>query len=127
VTVERVPWAEGKEQLTTSYRWFLARWAKRLSWQGTADVFNTTWDTASDMWKPYLKVIAEQVPAALHVLDHFHIMRNMNVAIDEVRRTEAAQMKQDGYEPILTKAPLVPAEAAGEPHRQPGDQAQETP
>ena len=45
VTVERVPWAEGKEQLTTSYRWFLARWAKRLSWQGTADAFNTTWDT----------------------------------------------------------------------------------
>ena len=32
------------EQLTTSYRWFLARWAKRLSWQGTADAFNTTWD-----------------------------------------------------------------------------------
>ena len=44
VTFERVPWAEGKEQLTTSYRWFLARWAKRLSWQGTADAFNTTWD-----------------------------------------------------------------------------------
>ena len=43
-------------------------------------------------------------PAALHVLDRFRSMRNMNVAIDEVRRTEAAQMKQDGYEPILTKA-----------------------
>ncbi len=44
VTVERVPWGEGKEHLTTSYRWFLARWAKRLSWQETADAFNTTWD-----------------------------------------------------------------------------------
>lgn len=44
------------------------------------------------------------IPAALHVLDRFHIMRNMNVAIDEVRRTESAQMKQDGYEPILTKS-----------------------
>ena len=32
------------EQLTTSYRWFLARLAKRLSWYGTADAFNTTWD-----------------------------------------------------------------------------------
>ena len=32
------------EQLTTSYRWFLARWAKRLSWHGTADAFSTTWD-----------------------------------------------------------------------------------
>jgi len=59
---------------------------------------------ASDMWKPYLKVIAEQIPAAVHVLDRFHIMRNMNLAIDEVRRTEAARMKKDGYEPILTKA-----------------------
>jgi transposase len=58
----------------------------------------------SDMWKPYLKVIAEQIPAAVHGLDRFHIMRNMNLAIDEVRRTEAARMKKDGYEPILTKA-----------------------
>ena len=33
VTVERVPWAEGKCHLTTSYRWFLAGWAKYLSWQ----------------------------------------------------------------------------------------------
>ena len=30
VKVERVPWAEGKEQLTTSYKWFLASWAKRI-------------------------------------------------------------------------------------------------
>jgi transposase len=177
-------WATGKCQLTTSYRWFLAAWAKRLSWQATADAFNTTWDNvfrsvkhavewglahrdlsgiaaigvdevqwrnghtyltlvyqidtvkrllwvaeertekslrgffeslstevkadiqfvASDMWKPYLKVIAEQIPAALHVLDRFHIMRNMNVAIDEVRRAEATKMKQDGHEPILSNA-----------------------
>jgi len=25
VTVEQVPWSDGKEHLTTSYRWFLAR------------------------------------------------------------------------------------------------------
>ena len=25
VTVERVPWADGKHQLTTTYMWFLAR------------------------------------------------------------------------------------------------------
>ena len=43
------------------------------------------------MWKPCLKVIAEQIPTALHVLDRFHIMRNMNVAIDEVRRAEATR------------------------------------
>jgi len=35
-------------------------------------------------------VIAEQIPAAVAVLNRFHIMRNMNVAIDEVRRQEVA-------------------------------------
>jgi transposase len=44
VKVEQVPWADGKCHLTTSYRWFLARWAKRLSWKGVADVFHTSWD-----------------------------------------------------------------------------------
>ena len=184
VVVERVPWAEGKGHLTTSYRWFLARWAKRLSWTDTAVAFNTTWENVfrsvkhavlwgvahrdlsgikaigvdeiqwrsghtyltlvyqitdvkrllwvsherteqslrkffealtddvrtgirfvcSDMWKPYLNVIAEQIPQALHVLDRFHIMRNMNVAIDEVRRQEVAQLRRDGYEPALTNS-----------------------
>ena len=32
VTVEMVPWCDGKNQLTTTYRWYLATWAKRLSW-----------------------------------------------------------------------------------------------
>jgi transposase len=31
-------------------------------------------------------------------------MRNMNVAIDEVRRQEVAQLRRDGYEPALTKS-----------------------
>lgn len=43
VKVEQVPWCDGKNQLTTTYRWFLAGWAKRLSWQGVADAFDTTW------------------------------------------------------------------------------------
>jgi transposase len=58
----------------------------------------------SDMWRQYLNVIADQIPAALNVLDRFHIMRNMNIALDEVRRAEEAQLRWDGYEPILTKA-----------------------
>ena len=58
----------------------------------------------SDMWRQYLNVIAEQIPAALHVLDRFHIMRNMTMALDKVRRAEVAQLRPDGYEPILTKA-----------------------
>jgi transposase len=43
VKVEQVPWCDGKHSLTTTYRWFLAGWAKRLSWQGVADAFGTTW------------------------------------------------------------------------------------
>jgi transposase len=43
VKVEQVPWCDGKHSLTTTYRWFLAGWAKRLSWKGVADVFGTTW------------------------------------------------------------------------------------
>jgi transposase len=55
----------------------------------------------SDMWQPYLNVIAEQLKQAIHVLDRFHIMQNMNKAIDEVRRAEAARLERDGYEPVL--------------------------
>ena len=43
VKVEQVPWCDGKHQLTTTYRWFLANWAKRLSWKGVAVAFGTTW------------------------------------------------------------------------------------
>jgi transposase len=181
VIVEQVPWARGKSHLTIAYRWFLARWAKRLSWEDVAEIFHTTWRNVflsvqhavwwgiahqnleaieaigvdeiqwkrghcyltlvyqiedglkrllyvaenrtedglrrffeslgegrrsirfvcSDMWKPYLKVIAEQLPTAVHVLDRFHIMKKMNEAIDEVRRSEAARLKRDGYEEVL--------------------------
>jgi len=31
-------------------------------------------------------------------------MRNINVAIDEVRRKEVAELRRDGWEPILTKS-----------------------
>jgi transposase len=44
VTVERVPWAEGKHTMTTTFRWFLARWAKRLSWREVAGIFWVSWE-----------------------------------------------------------------------------------
>ncbi len=182
VKVEQVPWCDGKNQLTTTYRWFLAGWAKRLSWKVVAEAFGTTWQNVfrsvrhavswglvhrelsdiesigvdevqwqkghkyltlvyqidagckrllwigedrtaktlqqffqmlgqedssglkfvcSDMWKPYLQVIAQKAGQAIHVLDRFHIMQKMNKAIDEVRAGEARQMKADGYEEVL--------------------------
>jgi len=45
VRVEAVPWAEGRSRQTTAYAWFLARWARRLGWQGTAQAFGASWDT----------------------------------------------------------------------------------
>ena len=182
VTVEQVLWGDGNCHLTKTYRWFLASWAKRLSWQEVADVFHTSWQSVfrsvrhavvwgivnrqwgavtaigvdeiawkkghkyltlvyqiddgckpllwvgrerteeglrgffkvmpkqvkkgirfvcSDMWKPYLTVIAEQFGEAVHVLDRFHLMVHFNNALDEIRADEARQLKRDGYEPVL--------------------------
>lgn len=182
VTAEEVPWCQGKQTHTRTYQWFLAKWAKRLSWQETANVFHTSWQSVfkavkhavfwgivhdvwknvrtlgvdeiawrkghsyltlvyqldenwkrllwvgeerekatlekffrhlgpkasglvrfvcSDMWGPYVDVIAERAQNAIHVLDRFHIMRLLNKAIDDVRRAEAKQLERDGYEPIL--------------------------
>ena len=53
------------------------------------------------MCQAYLNVVAEQAGHAIHVLDRFHIMKNMNEAIDKVRREEAAHLKRDGYEEVL--------------------------
>ena len=44
IRVEKMPWAEGKHRLTETYAWFLAGWAKRLSWQEVAVAFRTSWD-----------------------------------------------------------------------------------
>ena len=47
----------------------------------------------SDMWKPYLQVLAAQVGHALHVLDRFHITRHLNQAVDQVRRAESVRLR----------------------------------
>ena len=55
----------------------------------------------SDMWKPYLEVVADMLPNCLNVLDRFHIVKKLSEAIDQVRREEAARLKREGYEPVL--------------------------
>lgn len=47
----------------------------------------------SDMWKPYLEVIATEAGQALHVLDRFHITMHLNQAVDQVRRAESARLR----------------------------------
>jgi transposase len=185
VTVETVPWATGKSALTKAYAYFLATWAKRMSWSEVARAFRTSWENVfrsveivvewglarrcldgitaigvdevlwqkgykfltvvyqiddgcrrllwvgrdrtvrtllhffrqfgkeraaalkficSDMWKPYLKVIAKKAKQAIHVLDRFHIMSNMNKAIDKVRAKEARELKAKGLGEVLKGA-----------------------
>jgi transposase len=47
----------------------------------------------SDMWKPYLKVIASTCANAINVLDPFHIAKHLNAAVDEVRRGEQSRLR----------------------------------
>jgi transposase len=182
VVVEAVPWGQGKQPCTTTYAWFLARWAKRMSWSEVAEAFQTSWARVfravemavawglehrdlegvraigidevlwrkgyrfltvvyqidqglrrllwvgpdrkaktllaffrwwgpersarlqficSDMWKPYLAVIARKASSAVHVLDRFHIMSHLSKAIDEVRAGEAKRLRATGREPVL--------------------------
>jgi transposase len=185
VTVEMVPWCDGKNHLTTTYRWYLATWAKRLSWSEVGSIFRTSWDSVcravehavewglghrdlsgltalgvdeiawarghtyltlvydisgrakrllavaerrteaslrscleglggaacgrvayvcSDMWKPYLNVIAEKLGQAVHVLDRFHVMQQFGKALDEIRAEESKRLVRDGYEPVLKRS-----------------------
>ena len=114
IGVDEIQWQRGHNYLTLVYQ--IEDGMKRLLWvaqERTEDslrrFFMTLSEEArqsirfvcSDMWKPYLNVIAEQLKQAVHVLDRFHIMKKMNEGLDEVRRGEAARLKRDGYEPVL--------------------------
>ena len=50
----------------------------------------------SDMWKPYLQVLAAEAEQALHVLDRFHIVMHLNQAVDQVRRAESTRLGAQG-------------------------------
>lgn len=81
VVAEGVLWSAGKSPLTTSYAWYLSEWAKLLSMQEVVRQFKTSWHhvfsavamavawnfVCSDMWKPYLKVVAQRVGNALNI------------------------------------------------------------
>lgn len=114
IGVDEVQWQKGHKYLTLVYQ--IDDGSKRLLWIGkdrTTKSFlgffamlgqersSRLKFVCSDMWKPYLKVIAKKAGHAIHVLDRFHIMQKMNKAIDEVRASEARQMKADGYEEVL--------------------------
>jgi transposase len=55
----------------------------------------------SDMWKPYLKAIAQNAKNALNILDRFHISQKLSEAIDKVRATENKSLIAKGKNLIL--------------------------
>jgi transposase len=50
----------------------------------------------TDMWRPYLTVIAAKASQALQVLDRFPITAHLNQALDQVRRAETGRQRAAG-------------------------------
>ena len=107
--VDEIHWGRGKRAdnfLTVIYQ--IDSHCRRLLWVGRKrtqatlrrglaalgnEVVSGLKFVCSDMWQPYLSVIAAQAGQALHVLDRFHIAMHMNQAVDQVRRAESARLK----------------------------------
>ena len=51
-----------------------------------------------------MQLIKQHCTNALNILDRFHVVAKLNVAIDEVRASEARRLVEDGYEPVLKKS-----------------------
>lgn len=110
--VDELHWGKGKKSdnfITLIYQ--IDQGTRRLLWVGrkrTEKTIRAGFDeleskcagflaglqvVCSDMWKPYLKVIAQKASVALNVLDPFHIIQHLNSAVDEVRRGEQSRIK----------------------------------
>lgn len=57
----------------------------------------------SDMWKPYLKVIAKKAPQALNILDRFHIVSHLTKAVNQVRIDEVKRLNEEGYDEAVLR------------------------
>lgn len=53
-----------------------------------------------DMWQPYLQAAAEHAPAADVVHDKFHLAKELNEAVDQVRRQEHKSLPAEGDQTI---------------------------
>ena len=92
---QRLLWV-GKERTRESFQQFFTLIGKELS--------EKIEFVCSDMWKPYLDLIKQHCTNALNILDRFHVVAKMNLALDDVRAAEARRMAQEGYEPLLKKS-----------------------
>ncbi len=117
IGVDEIQYAKGHKYLTLVYQIDLD--VTRLLWVGrerTIESFRGLFAVigdelaskivfvCSDMWEPYLKVIREKCPEALHILDRFHIVAKMNKALDEIRAGESRRIASEGGVPVLKKS-----------------------
>jgi transposase len=84
----RLLWVGEKRCAKTLLRFF--RWFGKDRTSGLEFI-------CSDMWKPYLKVIAKKASGAIHILDRFHIVAHLNKAVDQVRAAEAKVATRKAY------------------------------
>jgi transposase len=112
IGIDEIHWRKGKRSaafLTVLYQ--IDQGCRRLLWVGPKrtqatlkrglqdlgpEVVQGLKFVCSDMWKPYLQVIAKEVSQAVHVLDRFHITQHLNKAVDEVRRGESSRLRAAG-------------------------------
>ncbi len=112
IGVDEIHWGKSKRAdnfLTVIYQ--IDRDCRRLLWVGKRrtqatlrrglaalgeEVVQGLCFVCSDMWRPYLNVIAAKAGQALHVLDRFHITSHLNLALDQVRRAESGRLRAAG-------------------------------
>ena len=75
VTVEQVPWGDGKRHLTRAYAVFLAIWARRLSWKEVSVIFRVSWE----------KVYRSVAWVVEYGLEHRDLQGITAIGVDEVQ------------------------------------------
>ena len=112
IGIDEIHWGKGKRAdnfLTVIYQ--IDRCCRRLPWVGRrrtratlrrglkalgAEVVQGLRFVCSDLWQPYLRVMAAQAGQALQVVDRFHISVHLNQAVDQVRRAESTRLRAEG-------------------------------
>ncbi len=114
IGVDEIHWSRNLGFMTLVYQ--IDNHCKRLIWCGqhrTESTITSFFDwfgkersalllfVCSDMWRPYLNIIALRATNALNILDRFHIIQKFNEAIDKVRAAETKAIKKKGKDVIL--------------------------
>ncbi len=114
IGVDEIHWSAKQGFVTLVYQ--IDNHCKRLLWCGekrTEKTITAFFDwlgeqrsanlkfVCSDMWKPYLKLIALRAGNALNILDRFHIAKKLGEAVDAVRIAETKELIRKGKQVIL--------------------------